>query len=293
MPFYFDHLNGRIRSALKSAEKSILICVAWIDFDIYAKVLEEKLNKGVSVKVIATKNKRYSNNDDLQHLISIGMEFEEINVGMFNYMHNKIAIIDDKLVITGSFNWTHNAEHSFENILIERIDKEDFLILKHEIESISRRNSLKKEMRRRKKQCPKCRAKSNYCIFVDNDNATWLVETCKNCHVIKKQHIFADSDVSIINYIDNVWDKYQEYLEYLQKYDKKEYSYLCTKIKIEVNEMIEDFVWSSSFPILAIISKKCSLDQKGNEDFFYDTIWMDRFETFDIDCEEIVDAIED
>lgn len=33
-------------------------------------------------------------------------------------MHNKFCIIDDEIVITGSFNWSQSAKNSFENIVV-------------------------------------------------------------------------------------------------------------------------------------------------------------------------------
>jgi len=35
-----------------------------------------------------------------------------------DFMHNKVMIIDDKVVITGSYNFSENAEANDENLLI-------------------------------------------------------------------------------------------------------------------------------------------------------------------------------
>jgi phosphatidylserine/phosphatidylglycerophosphate/cardiolipin synthase-like enzyme len=35
-----------------------------------------------------------------------------------DFMHNKVLIIDDKVVITGSYNFSENAEANDENLLI-------------------------------------------------------------------------------------------------------------------------------------------------------------------------------
>ena len=46
-------------------------------------------------------------------------------------MHNKFAIFDDTIIITGSYNWSSNAAKNIENIVII-LDKElaDSFILK-------------------------------------------------------------------------------------------------------------------------------------------------------------------
>jgi len=53
-------------------------------------------------------------------------------------MHNKFCIIDDRIVITGSYNWSGNAEDHFENIVVVC---DDFYLVKqfrHEFEDLSR-----------------------------------------------------------------------------------------------------------------------------------------------------------
>ena len=34
-------------------------------------------------------------------------------------MHNKFAVFDERLVVTGSYNWTNSAEHAnYENLVV-------------------------------------------------------------------------------------------------------------------------------------------------------------------------------
>lgn len=53
-----------------------------------------------------------------RYLLKKGIK--DIRISSNNYiMHNKFAIIDDKIVITGSYNWTASAsERNDENLLI-------------------------------------------------------------------------------------------------------------------------------------------------------------------------------
>jgi len=40
-----------------------------------------------------------------------------------NHMHNKFVVIDNIHIINGSFNWSPNAEKSFENLMVIKNDK--------------------------------------------------------------------------------------------------------------------------------------------------------------------------
>ena len=61
--------------------------------------------------------------------------------GKMQDMHNKYCVIDDKIVITGSFNWSFQAaNYNFENIVViespeiaEKFKKQFFNIKKHAI----------------------------------------------------------------------------------------------------------------------------------------------------------------
>jgi len=43
------------------------------------------------------------------------------------YMHNKIAIIDGRILFTGSYNWSKSAEETNQENLLEFIDKEEII----------------------------------------------------------------------------------------------------------------------------------------------------------------------
>ena len=121
MAVYFENISYEIRKILRSATKKIVICVAWIDFDIYYQELENALNRGVSVRILVTRSDKVKSNSlYISNLQQKGVVFEVIVLGRaINCMHNKIAIIDDAIVITGSYNWTHNAESNYENVFID------------------------------------------------------------------------------------------------------------------------------------------------------------------------------
>ena len=107
---YFSNIQNIIIEEIKKANKEILVAVAWFtSIDIF-KALLDKLEKKVSVKLLII-------NDDINNREG-GLGFQEFidKGGLFYFaelsvpMHNKYIIIDNKVVITGSYNYTYFAE---------------------------------------------------------------------------------------------------------------------------------------------------------------------------------------
>lgn len=118
-----QHVSNKIQNAIQKelfgAQKSIKIAVAWFTNDLLFQPLLLKLQAGVSVEIIL-------NDDDVNHSKEEGLDFVEfINLGGIlrwnkskQLMHQKFCIIDDKVVISGSYNWTNKAEYNDELISI-------------------------------------------------------------------------------------------------------------------------------------------------------------------------------
>ncbi|MBR4265610.1 MAG: phosphatidylserine synthase [Bacteroidales bacterium] len=109
-----DNVN-KIYSALDKAKVSINIAMAWFTVKILYDKLIEKKNSGVDIKIIINNdfiNGKYG--IDLTPFNSVKMRGERGGI-----MHHKFCIIDNQIVITGSYNWTNNAENkNNENIQI-------------------------------------------------------------------------------------------------------------------------------------------------------------------------------
>ncbi len=108
-----DNCKLRVINALKAAEKSIyFMTYSFTDEDI-GNLLWNKQYLGVDVRGILEKRQlgKYSRYEDLEN-------FSIIDKNPYT-MHHKVFIIDNKTVITGSYNPTKNAnENNDENILI-------------------------------------------------------------------------------------------------------------------------------------------------------------------------------
>lgn len=117
----FERIQSDILSTLDKAKISIIVAVAWFTNDILYKKLIEKKDQGVDVRVII-------NNDGVNK--KHGIDISKLNVIKIRserggIMHNKFCVIDNQTVISGSYNWTDNAElKNAENINITENDNE-------------------------------------------------------------------------------------------------------------------------------------------------------------------------
>ncbi|MEX0981363.1 MAG: phospholipase D-like domain-containing protein [Bacteroidales bacterium] len=115
---HFNEIQTIILSVLDEAKVSINAAVAWITNDLILKKLEEKQNEGVDVQVAIYDdgiNKKYG--VDLSNIKTHKIKKSDRS----GIMHDKYCVIDNQVVITGSYNWTNNAEfRNDENITVER-----------------------------------------------------------------------------------------------------------------------------------------------------------------------------
>jgi hypothetical protein len=115
---HFEGIEWEIIKLLRSSRESIRICVAWINRQVYAPVLQDLAQKGVKVEVIFNNDSTNTNHGLLPSpLYDIYPVDTRLTAA---FMHNKFCVIDDEIVITGSFNWSRKAKDSFENIVVIR-----------------------------------------------------------------------------------------------------------------------------------------------------------------------------
>jgi len=114
---YFENIREVIIDELQKAKSSIFVAVAWFTDNQLYEILCEKAQKGVKVEVIAIKDEiNTTSNIDFNVLFDNGGKVWLIDD--LKTMHNKFCVVDDKIVITGSYNWTINASNNHENIML-------------------------------------------------------------------------------------------------------------------------------------------------------------------------------
>ncbi|OPH39625.1 phospholipase D-like domain-containing protein [Moraxella equi] len=121
----FDNIPQHIIAELNKATQSIYIAVAWFTRADFFEILIAKAKSGVRVQLIISNDrinkgdKVKINHDELNHYSDCQTYW--IGDGKKDLMHNKFCVIDNSVVITGSFNWSMRAEkNNFENITISQ-----------------------------------------------------------------------------------------------------------------------------------------------------------------------------
>jgi len=119
MTAYFSPKGGceeAIIEWINKANKSIHIMIYSFTLDSIGDALITVYKKGIEVLIIFEKEQISKYSEDIK------LKNSGINVKYDNnpaLMHNKVMIIDNKVVLTGSFNWSSQAEDkNNENLLI-------------------------------------------------------------------------------------------------------------------------------------------------------------------------------
>jgi len=117
---YFNNIRSEIIPLLNGAKSNINIAMAWFtNHDLFESIINA-LGRGVDVRLVLLDN---ANNwmpyaPDFNDFIEAGGELfvADSSIG---FMHHKFCVIDDDLIVTGSYNWTYFAEtRNIENILV-------------------------------------------------------------------------------------------------------------------------------------------------------------------------------
>jgi len=116
---YFQNIRKHIKEELSTATQSIYVAVAWFTDRHLFKILCDKAKEGLNVQVIVMDDAITRNCSINYHeLESLGGKLYQINDSYGTLMHNKFCIIDEKTIITGSYNWSMKAASNHENITI-------------------------------------------------------------------------------------------------------------------------------------------------------------------------------
>ncbi|KAG1171288.1 hypothetical protein G6F70_007311 [Rhizopus microsporus] len=124
IPIFFpsEESYGVFHAALASAKRTLYICVFSLTDNDTADVIGDAYQRGLDVRIITDNDQMDSRKGADVLLLNerYGIPYKYDNSDQF--MHNKFAVIDNKTVITGSFNWSCGARYkNRENVIITNI----------------------------------------------------------------------------------------------------------------------------------------------------------------------------
>jgi len=133
---YFSPRGGcadQIIGWIDRANTSIRVLIYSFTLNSVGEALRMAHSRGVDVRIVFEKSKidRYS---EYQTLRSAGIDIR--NDTNPQLMHHKVMIVDDLIVLTGSFNWSMNAEENNNENLIVTTGKYTAEIYSKEFEEI-------------------------------------------------------------------------------------------------------------------------------------------------------------
>ncbi len=125
--------------SINSAKFEIVACVYKLNDEAIVTALEQALNRGVKIYIIAD----YRNNQNSKFMNKLADSGAQILFwDKHQKLHAKFTLIDNNHVLTGSFNWTVSKRHKVDLIisLYDNVSTTNFKSLFDELKSICLKN---------------------------------------------------------------------------------------------------------------------------------------------------------
>ncbi len=110
-------IGDTLKELLRNAKKSVKLCVFSITDNRLAHEIIHCHQRGLEVEIITDDQKIFDKGSEIQSLKRKGIDVK-IDHSQY-HMHNKFGVIDNRIVFSGSFNWTYTAsKHNQENLIV-------------------------------------------------------------------------------------------------------------------------------------------------------------------------------
>jgi len=128
---HFSRIKDEIITNLKKANESIKIAVAWFTDEDIIRVLSQMKEANIDIQLaISNSKENFQNIYNFKDYIRLQAK---LFVSSNPFLHHKFCIIDNNIIITGSYNWSYAARRNEENIVVMVLEegrKEDDELLK-------------------------------------------------------------------------------------------------------------------------------------------------------------------
>lgn len=131
---HFSNIRNEIIGQLKKATREIKVAIAWLTDEDIIRTLTQRVENGLSVTVVMSESKENFRNiskwkDFLRHN-------GKLHIATPKFLHHKFCIIDNTIILNGSYNWTYFAQRNEENIMVMHLetgkDEDDRLLKQFE-----------------------------------------------------------------------------------------------------------------------------------------------------------------
>lgn len=149
---HFKNIQDELISRIDNANESLKIAVTWFtNHDLFDAVLRKLNNPNFKVSLIVLNDKINNKREGVKFQSLIDADGDFYYSSIENMVHHKFCIIDDSVVVTGSYNWTYYAENrNWENIVILE-DKEVVRAYVEEFEKVTKVHELVKNVTAKQK----------------------------------------------------------------------------------------------------------------------------------------------
>jgi hypothetical protein len=110
-------IYAKIQKELIAAEFEILIATAWFTDDELFQIIASKLKEGVRVEIIIADNQE-NEKLDFSSLTARGASVFKIRNSGYGIMNQKFCVIDKRIALHGSYNWSVNAKKNNQESII-------------------------------------------------------------------------------------------------------------------------------------------------------------------------------
>lgn len=112
-------IRRHLLDAIQDSRQRIDVAVFHITSTELARALTSAKARGVRIRILTDHEKARLDGPAMRIFRAAGLSVRVLGVREQSLMHHKFAIFDDRLVATGSYNWTQSAERAnYENLIL-------------------------------------------------------------------------------------------------------------------------------------------------------------------------------
>lgn len=275
---HFVNLESTTQKYLLQAKKSVKAAIAWINFNIYGSIFEELIKRGVKIEIIL--NDDFNNQRYINHINDLNQKGANICLVSFaGTMHHKFCVIDDRICLFGSFNWTQNA--NTKNIEDLNICDDYNLVFSYlsEFNALCNLNKYDIKLINSPELCRECQSPFITILFAEQDGEYHTkIYAIKRCHC-REERIFEDYyDISVYINLTSIGVQYEDAIsEAINNNDFDTYDQLKAQQEYDLKCYLS-IVRNNRFglPIIHAVAVRAWKAFHNDGEWVYKVIWKER-----------------